>query len=453
MRPVSSTPSPSAKIGLARVLGLRSLVIYGIVLVQPTAPMSPFGVVSQEARGHVVTALLLGMVAMSFTALAYGRMAAVYPSAGSAYSYVGRELHPALGYVTGWSLLFDYVMNPIICVIWCSQAAGNFLPQLPYPLWVVIFSVLFTSLNLRGINASARTNALLASGLGLVLMLFCGAALWHLSRQALDAAALTRPFYDPATFSLHAVSTGTAVAVLTYIGFDGISTLSEEAKNPRRDILLATVIVCLLTGVVGAVQVYLAQLVWPDFAHYPNVDTAFVHVAGRAGGPWLFALVNVSLLVANVGSGMGAHSCAGRVLYGMGRDGAIPSRFFGAVNPRTQVPSNNIVLLGVIALLGALTLSYQLGAELLNFGAFIAFMGVNASSFVHHGLRQPRKQLRHLVPPLLGFVICAYLWLSLRTPAKVVGSIWLVTGVAYGAWRTSGFKRPIAFGEANDEKA
>lgn len=442
--------TPPAKLGLARVLDLRALVIYGIVLVQPTAPMSPFGVVSQEARGHVVTALLLGMVAMSFTALAYGRMAAVYPSAGSAYSYVGRELHPALGYITGWSLLFDYVMNPIICVIWCSQAAGNFLPQLPYAVWAGFFSALFTALNLRGIKASARTNALLAGGLGLVLVLFCGAAVQYLPRQSLDAAALGRPFYDPATFSLKTVSTGTALAVLTYIGFDGISTLSEEATNPRRDILLATVLVCLFTGVVGAVQVYLAQLVWPDFTHYPNVDTAFVHVAGRAGGALLFALVNFSLLVANVGSGMGAHLCAGRVLYGMGRDGAIPSRFFGVVNPRTQVPSNNIVLLGAIALLGALTLSYQLGAELLNFGAFIAFMGVNASSFVHHGLRQPRKKLRYLLPPVIGFLICGYLWLSLRTPAKIVGTIWLVTGVAYGAWRTSWFKHPIAFGEPND---
>ena len=134
------------------------------------------------------------------------------------------------------------------------------------------------------------------------------------------------------------VSTGTSLAVLTYIGFDGISTLSEEAKNPRRNILLATVLVCLFTGIVGSLQVYLAQLIWPDWSSYPDVDTAFVHVAGRAGGPILFAILNMSLLVANVGSGMGAHLGASRLLYGMGRDDAIPRRFFGVVNPRTHVP-------------------------------------------------------------------------------------------------------------------
>ena len=224
----------------------------------------------------------------------------------------------------------------------------------------------------------------------LVIVLFLVAAFRYLAGVPLDGAALARPFYDPATFSWAKVSTGTSLAVLTYIGFDGISTLSEEAKNPRRNILLATVIVCLFTGVVGSLLVYLAQLIWPDFTSYPDVDTAFVHVAGRAGGPVLFAILNGALLVANVGSGMGAHLGASRLLYGMGRDDAIPRRFFGVVNPRTHVPSNNVILVGVLALAGAFTVSYGLGAELLNFGAFIAFMGVNLSALVHYWWRAER---------------------------------------------------------------
>jgi amino acid transporter len=446
----SSTAAPG-KPGLVRVLGLWSLVFYGIVLIQPTAPMSPFGVVSRLAQGHVVTTLLVGMVAMLFTAIAYGKMAAVYPSAGSAYAYVGHELHPALGYVTGWSMLFDYVMNPIICVIICSKLAGNYLPGVPYAAWAVFFAVTFTALNLRGVKASARTNAILAVGLGLVLLWFIVAAVRYLSGQALDGAALTRPFYDPASFSWSRVSSGTALAVLTYIGFDGISTLSEEVENPRRNILLATVIVCLFTGVFGALQVYLAQLVWPDWTSYPDVDTAIVHVARRAGGAALFAIINFALLVANFGSGSGAQLGAGRLLYGMGRDGAIPRGFFGVVNRKTHIPSNNVILVGAVALVGAFALSYELGAELLNFGAFIAFMGVNLAWLVHYYVRGAERKLLNLVPPLLGFLICLYLWLSLRTPTKIVGFLWLVTGVVYGAWKTQGFRKPIEFREANDE--
>ena len=141
-----------------RVLRLQDLVLYGIIIIQPTAPMPVFGVVSQQARGHVVTAVLIAMVAMLFTAISYGRMARVYPSAGSAYAYVTNEIHPSLGYLTGWSITMDYLLNPIICTIWCSKAAGNFLPFIPYPLLAVAFALLFTILNLRGIEASARLN-------------------------------------------------------------------------------------------------------------------------------------------------------------------------------------------------------------------------------------------------------------------------------------------------------
>jgi putrescine importer len=444
---MTDNQASAARPGLSRVLGLWSLVIYGIVLVQPTAPMSPFGVVSVKAEGHVVTTLLIAMVAMLFTAISYGRMAAAYPSAGSAYVYVGRELHPALGYVTGWSMLFDYVMNPLICVIICSKLAGNYLPQVPYAVWAVFFALVFTGLNLRGVKASARTNAIIAAGLVLALVLFLAAALRYLSGQPLDAAALARPFYDPATFTWAKISSATALAVLTYIGFDAISTLSEEVENPRRNVLLATVIVCLFTGIFGAFQVYLAQLVWPDWSSYPDIDTAFVHVAGRAGGAWLFAILNFALLVANAGSGMGAQLGASRLLYGMGRDDAIPRGFFGALHPRTHVPGNNVILIGAIALAGAFTISYGFGAELLNFGALIGFMGVNLSSLVRYFWRAERRTAMSLVPPLLGFLICAYLWASLSPHALVVGAVWLASGVAYGAWKTQGFKKPIEFKE------
>jgi len=430
--------------GLKRVLGLPALVLYGIILVQPTAPMPLFGAAAAKGQGHVVTLVLIGMVAMLFTAISYGRMANAYPSAGSAYTYVSREIHPALGYLVGWGMIFDYVMNPIICVIWCSEAARNIL-ALPFWVYAVFFALVFTGMNLRGIEASSRTNAIVAGGLGLVILLFFGAAvqfLWLHPPQNL--AAWTRPFYDPQTFSFRTVSGGAALAVLTYIGFDGISTLSEEVHNPRRNILLATVLVCLLIGVLSAVQVYAAQLIWPE-TNFPQLETAFAEVARRAGGFWLFHIVNMALLIASIGSGAGAHLGAGRLLYGMGRDNAIPRSFFGTVNPRTRVPSNNILLVGAITLIGAFILTYDLGAEMLNFGALIAFMGVNASSFVRYFLRTDRKTFGNTVWPVLGFLICLYLWLSLGTAAKIAGLIWLSAGVLYGAWRTSWFRKPLQF--------
>jgi putrescine importer len=435
--------TPGEGVGLRRALTLWDLVFYGIVLIQPVAPMGIYGVVSQEARGHVITTILIGMFAMLLTALSYGRMARVYPSAGSAFTYVSQELHPSLGYVTGWSMVMDYVLNPMICTIYCSKVSMNFLPGIPYPVWVVLFAALFTLLNLRGVKASARTNEVLAIGMFIVVILFVGAALRYLVGISLGRADLVRPFYDPQTFSLSNVLTGASIACLTYIGFDGISTLSEEVENPRRNVLLATVLTCVITGILASVLVYLAQLVWGSWTGFPDVDTAFVHVSGKAGGAWLFALVNLTLLVANLGSGTGAHLGAARLLYGMGRTDALPRGFFGAVDPRHHIPRNNVLLVGAFACVGGLLLTYQLGAEMLNFGAFIAFMGVNLAAFVRYWVRSSDRGPADFVLPLLGFLVCLYLWLSLRWPAKVAGGAWLGAGVIYGAIRTRGFQRNV----------
>src|SRR5690349_5347574 len=337
----------SAPARLRRTLTLWDLILYGVIVIQPVAPMSVFGVLSDRGRGHVVTTILIAMVAMLFTAISYGRMARAYPSAGSAFTYVGQEINPALGYVTGWSMVMDYMLNPMICIIWISQQAHVFAPGVSYWTWTIIFAGVLTLLNIQGIKTSARVNSALAAGMGVVIVIFFVAAARYIFGHPHDGADFfTRPFYDPQLFNAKAVLGGTSIAVLTYIGFDGISTLSEEAENPRRNILLATVLTCLVIGILSAVEVYAAQLIWPASQPFPNVDTAFVHVAGRAWGP-LFAIVGFTLLVANFGSGMGAQLGAARLLYGMGRSSALPKSFFGAVDPKRHVPRNNVVFVGV----------------------------------------------------------------------------------------------------------
>jgi putrescine importer len=443
----AGTTSSSSGPRLRRSLTLWDLILYGVIVIQPVAPMSVFGVLSQRGHGHVVTTILIAMVAMLFTAISYGRMARAYPSAGSAFTYVGQEINPALGYVTGWSMVMDYMLNPMICIIWISQQAHVFAPGVSYWAWAIFFATVFTLLNIQGVKTSARVNTGLAVGMGVVIALFFVAAARYIFGHPQDPGFLTRPFYDPLTWNTKTVLGGTSLAVLTYIGFDGISTLSEEAENPRRNILLATVLTCVVIGFLSALEVYAAQLVWPASEAFPNVDTAFTFVAGRAWHP-LFAIVGFTLVVANFGSGMGAQLGAARLLYGMGRSNALPKSFFGAVDPKRRVPRNNVVFVGALALAGAFLLpaiagaatGYELGANLLNFGALIAFMGVNAAAFVRYFVREDKKKLSNFLPPVLGFFICLVLWWNLSTKARIVGAIWMAVGIAFGAWKTSGFR-------------
>jgi len=477
---------------LKRTLTLWDLILYGVIVIQPVAPMSVFGVLSERGRGHVVTTLLIAMVAMLFTAFSYGRMARAYPSAGSAFTYVGQEINPALGYVTGWSMVMDYMLNPMICIIWCSQQANVFAPAIPYWGWALFFGAVFTFLNIQGIKTSARVNTLLAAGMGAVVALFFMAAARYIFSNPHDGAAFfTRPFYDPQLWDSKAVLAATSIAVLSYIGFDGISTLSEEAENPRRNILLATVLTCFVIGILSAFEVYGAQLLWPASQPFPNVDTAFTFVAGRAWKP-LFAIVGFTLLVANFGSGMGAQIGAARLLYGMGRSKALPQSFFGVVDPKRHVPRNNVFFVGAIALAGALLVtvglfSYGLGAEMLNFGALIAFMGLNVAAFVRYYVREGGKSpippailtalvialvlwpssnwivlaiagvllaiLALVAPPLAGFTICFFLWKNLSWKAWLVGGLWMVVGIAFGAIKTKGFRGDLVDFELPPEEA
>jgi putrescine importer len=286
-----------------------------------------------------------------------------------------------------------------------------------------------------------------------VALFFIAAARYVFGHPHDGASFFTMPFYNPSTFHMGAVLGGTSIAVLTYIGFDGISTLSEEAENPRKNILLATVFTCLIIGLLSAAEVYVAQLVWPSSGGFTSNDTAFVDVTKRAGESllfhgrnWLFGVLNLTLLIANIGSGMGAQLGAARLLFGMGRSNALPKSFFGAVDAKRHIPRNNVIFVGVIALVGALLGgllvkdAYGLGAEMLNFGALIAFMGVNLAALMRYYVREQQKKFTNLILPITGFIICLLLWLNLSKLAMIAGSIWMAVGIAFGAVKTRGFK-------------
>lgn len=438
---------------LKRSLTLWDLILYGAIVLQPVAPMSVFGALSDRGRGHVVTAILIALVAMLFTAMSYGLMARAYPIAGSAFTYVAQEIHPAVGYVTGWSFVMDYIVNPLICVIWCAVQAHEFAPGIPVWGWKIFFAVAFTLLNLQGIKTSARVNAGLTIGMSaVVVVVFVTAIRYIFGHPHADPIFFTRPFYDPQTFTWRNLFGCTSIAVLSYIGFDAISTLSEEAENPRRNIPLATVLTCVVIGFLSAAEVYIAQLVWPASQPFPNPDTAYVWAAARTWAP-LFSIVGITLIVANFGSGMGAHIGAARLLYGMGRSNALPKSFFGAIDAKHQVPRNNVLVVGAIALIlsqlrypnGSFVLTYERGVELLNFGALIAFMGVNASAFMRYFVRASEKKIIHFISPVLGFLICFGLWLNLSHTALKWGAIWMLAGIAFGIWKTRGFREQLSF--------
>lgn len=439
VQPASSTPH------LSRVLKLRDLIFYGMILTSPIAPVPVFGVAQELSQGHAVTTILAAMAAMAITAISYGRMAALYPSAGSAYTYIGRGLNPHLGFFVGWAMLLDYLIQPILNGIYGALTIQRLLPQVPYSILAGIFVGIMTYLNLRGIRSTARTNQALLVFMFAIIVMFIALAIRYISvtHGWLGLFSL-QPFYNPQTFTFRTIATGTSLAALTYIGFDGVTLLAEEVENPRRNVLLASVLVCLFTGVFSGLQVYLAQLVWPDFHTFSKVETAFMDVAQVVGGPALFKGFGAVLVVSCLGCGLTGHVGAARLLFGMGRDNVLPAKIFAHVDEKRSSPTYNIWIIGGLAYAGTLVLSWEQAAQLLNFGAFLAFMGVNLATLRQfYFLRRPgqrRRLMSDAVLPGIGFLFCLVIWWNLQRPAKIVGGIWLAVGFIYEAIKTRGFR-------------
>jgi putrescine importer len=436
---------------LKRVLHLWDLIYYGIILTSPIAAVPLFGEGQVLSHGHTVTTLLLAMVAMSVTAVSFGRMANVYPSTGSVYTYISCGLNPHLGFVVGWAMFLEYLFQPIQNALYAVLAIQRMAPKFPFWLLAAVTVGFITWMTVQGIKFTARTNEVLLGFMVLVTLAFLVQAFRYVVlHETYKGLVSMQPLYNPATFNLRALAAGTSLAALVFIGFDGVSILAEEVKNPKRNVLLASVLVCVFTGLFSGLQVYMAQRVWPDHTTFQNPETAFMDVARQASGPLLFMAYGVMLLVSSIACGLAGHVGAARLLYSMGRDDVLPKKIFGHLNAKKGSPIYNVWIVGALAYIGVLTIPWEHAAELVTFGALLAFMGVNLAALRHFWFSEEAVGKRNFFldafVPAFGFVFCFGLLLSLQSWTKYAGLAWLLIGIAYAGYKTKWFTlRPKLF--------
>lgn len=445
----SAQPEIASQGSFRPVLSLWALVLFGLAFVGPTAPYTFFGVGSVKAQGHFALVYLIAMFAISFTAVSYGRMAAAFPEAGSTYAYASRAMHPVAGYLAGWVMILDYLLMPMLCVIIAAVTSNKLVPTVPYLVWVVITAAAVTGINLCGIEMTSRATIVFNAVLAVSIVWFVAAAVRALVGGTGEGTLLSvKPFYDAPRFSLAAVMSATPIAVLSFLGFDGISTLAEDAKDPQKNIARATVLVCFVAGAVFILQTYLGQLIWPDYTKFSPIETAFSDIGRLIGGPGLFYLIAFLVIAQAWASGITSQASASRLLFGMARDGRLPHRLFGYVHPVLRTPIYSVLLMGAIAGIGAALLDLDEAAEVVNFGACLGFMAVNLSVLSHYFMRRRERSVSriwgNLICPVAGFVICFYIWLSISPLAMRLGALWTVAGILYLAVQTGGFRRKLS---------
>jgi amino acid transporter len=372
-------------------------------------------------------------------------MASVYPSSGSVYTYISRELNPHVGFVVGWAMFLEYLFQPIQNALYAALAIQRMTPRLPFAILALLTVGLITFLTVQGIRFTARTDEVLLGFMMLVTTVFLVEAFRYIVLHHRYAGLMSlEPIYNPATFNLRGLAAGTSLAALVFIGFDGVSILAEEVKNPKRNVLLASVLVVVFTGLFSGLQVYMAQRVWPDYTTLQNPETAFMDVARTASGPYLFAAYGVMLIVSSIACGLAGHVGASRLLYSMGRDDVLPKKIFGHLSVKKSNPIYNVWIIGVLAYIGVITIPWEHAAEVVTFGALLAFMGVNLAALRHFWFSREAIGHRNFFVdafiPSFGIVFCFVLLLSLQMWTKWAGLIWLVIGIAYAAYKTRGFK-------------
>jgi amino acid transporter len=448
---LSTNGDSSSAPRLNRVLGLWDLVIYGMILMQLVSPVPIYGLIQARSGGNALPTIIFALFAILFTALSYGRMVSMFPMAGSAYTYVARGVNLHLGFVVGWAMFLDYMIVPLISIIIPALALQRLLPWLPFPLLTLVVAVGMSALNLGGVKATNRVNTFVLIITGAVLIVFFVLAVRFLFlKTGLSGVFSIKPFYDPDVFNFKSILSGTSLAALTYIGFDGVTTLAEDTVNPKRNIVLATVLICLLTGVISGIQLYLFQMTWPAWKTFANLDTAYLDIMKLVGGALLFGVFSVIMSISQFASGMSGQVSAARLLYGMGRDNILPKKIFGYLSTKRHNPSRNIMLLGLFVFIGSLILPLERACDLLNFGAFLGYMGVNMATIWCYYIKPDKSHRRNifkdLLLPLIGFGFCLMMWIGLPLLSKVVGSAWLLFGLTYYAIKTKGFReRPVLF--------
>ena len=427
---------------LNATLGLGGVTLFGLAYMAPIIVLGIFGVIAEASAGASAGSYLLATVAMLFTAASYAKMSVHYPVAGSSYTYVRKALDSRLGFLVGWTILLDYLFLPL--VIWLIGAAyltGEF-PAVPAWVWIVAFIVVTTALNILGLKVADKANLVLMALQFLVIALFIGFAVAHMvSRHGGGSLLSVTPFSGTGGFP--AIAAGAAIAAYSFLGFDAVSTLTEDTKNPQRNIPRAIMLVALIGGVVFVTVAYILTLVQPG-GSFPNADSLAADTARTIGGALFAAFFVTGLIIGQFTSGLAAQASVSRLLYAMGRDSVLPKKFFGTLSPRFFTPVFNIVLCGLIGL-GAVFLSVATSTSFINFGAFTAFTLVNLSVigyFVRHRHEQRLNPLTYVVIPLIGAVVDVYLLTQLGSAALTLGVIWMSIGVVYLLVLTRGLRVP-----------
>ncbi|MFT4044293.1 MAG: APC family permease [Gordonia sp. (in: high G+C Gram-positive bacteria)] len=424
---------------LKRSVSTLDLIVYGLIFMVPIAPWTIFGTVYNAASGMVPLVYLVGLIAMIFTALAYAQMSRAFPLAGSVFTYVGRGIHPAAGFFAGWAILLDYLLVPTLLYVFAAESMIGLFPGTARWMWALIFVAINTVVNLLGITSLAMMNRVFLAAQVVFVAVFVIIAVIALNHGTIPGAEYTAtPIWDSAKVTGPLIASALSIAVLSFLGFDGISTMAEETTGGRNSAGKATVIALFIVAGLFILQTWLASMLAGGRESFGDseVGNAFFDlVRAASSGAWAKAFLVMNVLAVGIANAMAAQAATSRLLYSMSRDRRLP-KFLGHVDKR-QVPRAAVLTVSVLSAILVVFFVGQIDllSSLVNFGALFGFLLLHLSVVWFYVVRsRSRNYLLHLVVPVIGFAIIGYVLINAAPAAKIGGVVWLVVGAAVYAY-------------------
>ncbi len=445
---MSAKPSAAPatqRVQLRKTLTLVQVVMMGLAYLQPMTIFDTFGIVSGLTDGHVATAYIFALIAVLFTAVSYGKLVQRFPSAGSAYTYAQKAISPHVGFMVGWSSLLDYLFMPMINILLAKIYLEAIFPGVPSWIFVTALVAMMTAFNLRGIKVVANLNSIIVVVQVAIMVVFLGLLVRGVYMgEGMGTLATTKPFFSE---NAHVVPmiTGATILCFSFLGFDGISSLSEETPNAGKVIPKAIFLTALIGGIIFVVVSYFLQLYFPDISRFKDPDASQPEIMLYVAGKFFQSVILCFSCVTVLASGMAAHAGVSRLLYVMGRDGVFPEKVFGYVHPKWRTPTFNVLLVGVVAM-SAVTFDLVTATALINFGALVAFTFVNLSVISQFYIREKRNRtlkdhVNYLILPVIGALTVGALWLNLEASSMTLGLVWGAIGLGYLAFITNAFRK------------
>jgi len=426
-----------------RVLTLFPVVLFGLAYMVPLTIFSTYGIVAQVTKGLLPAAYVVTLLTMLFTAFSYGRMVRAFPYAGSAYTYTQKSLGSHAGFYAGWILLLDYLFLPMINYLLIGIYLNAEFPAIPVWVWILLAIGLVTFINIRGIQLVANVNFLLILFQVIFVVMFVILSVKTVvSNDGVSSLFTIAPFFSEDS-SLSLVFSGAAILCLSFLGFDAVTTLTEETKEAKKTIPRAIFLVTIIGGGLFIFVAYLGQLVYPGYNAFVDPDSAGLEIAAFLGGSLFKSLFLAAYIIGCIASATSSHASVSRLLFAMGRDSVLPKKVFGYISPKYHTPVLSTLVVSLAAL-AALVFDLETVSSFISFGALAAFTLVHISVIAHYYIRGRYRSfgnsISYLIIPSIGIILCLWLWTSLSQHAFMLGFSWIIIGTIYLAYLTKMFK-------------